>query len=141
MGKQILAALACIALTFTTWTIPASAIVASGSMGGFAEDTGIRFTGDTGVVLMPFLLSAVAAFCAFAGLFYLKSLYGTMVIGFINAFWISLFLILSTPLLPALAGMVTSLVTAGLMGGGIWMLLRWIYTPDLVDANVEKEFA
>ena len=115
--------------------------MASGSIGGFAEDTGIRTTGDASVVVMPFLLSAVAALCAFAGLFYLKSLYATMVIGFLNAFWISLFLILSTPLLPALAGMVASLVTAGLIGGGIWLLLRWIYTSELVNANVEKEFA
>lgn len=141
MGKQILAALVCIALTFTTWIIPVSAIAAAGTMGGFVENDGFRFTSGSGVLLMPFILSAIAAFCAFAGLFYLKSLYGTLIIGGVNALWVSLLLVFNVPIVPALAGFLASVAVAALLAAGIWFFLRWVYATESVPVDAEKEFA
>ncbi|MEL6857038.1 MAG: hypothetical protein AAFO74_01550 [Pseudomonadota bacterium] len=141
MRKQILAALACIGLMFTTWIIPWVGIVMAGIAGGFREALDQSYGPGAGVVMMPFILAAISALCAFLALFYLKILYGSIAFAGLSAFWLSLLLVINVPIWPAIVGSLASLAAAGVYGAAAWSLLRWIYVDDAIDIDIEKEFA
>lgn len=140
MGKQVIAALMCVVLLFTTWLVPLLGLVVAGLVDASAESFRSAIEPSAGVVLMPFFLAIGAGLCGFLALFHLKILYGTIALLGFSAMWMALLLFLNTPVVSALAGSITTLVLAALVGFGIWRVLRWVGVTEKSDANLVKEF-
>lgn len=135
MGKQVIAALVSVFLTFTLWLVPSAGMMTAIVIGGQGDPKLAA-----GALSFPILFAGGACVLSFLALFYLKIHYATMALTGVSALALVPSMFDSTTIGAASAGTAVSLLLAGAVIFGLFAMLRWVYNEPAVDARVVEEF-
>ena len=134
MGKQIIAAVACV---FLALLFPAIAF--AGSAIADAVSSGQMVAYDSAALVIPVVFGGVAGVLAFASLIWLKLLYGAVAALALGASGLAVTAALDGFVGAGLAGAISMLVIAVLLGFGVRALINWVdEKPE--SLNMAEEF-